>query len=46
MHLYLINHKVEVLNAFNMYKVEVEKQNKRKLRLKDLTEADSIMIGT
>jgi hypothetical protein len=33
LYLYLLNHKVEALNAFSTYKVEVEKQNKRKVKI-------------
>jgi hypothetical protein len=33
MYLYLLNNKAEVLNAFNTYKVEEEKQHEKKMKI-------------
>ena len=33
MYLYLINNKAETLNAFKSYKVEVEKQKEKKIKI-------------
>jgi hypothetical protein len=43
MYLYLLNDKVETLNAFKTYKVEVRKQKRNKIKI--IIEVENVMIG-